>query len=98
MRYTYIVKVTFTHAASHVAQANWRPADDVDNRDQVRPGTPLRFASLRLHTMEKSLMSLRRTVEPGVHLSEKWSAQLVNVATSTSKRKLRMDALRLSTF
>ncbi len=28
--------------ASHVAQTNWRPAEDVGNYDQGRPGTPIR--------------------------------------------------------
>ncbi len=40
---------------SHVAQANWRPTEDVGNHDQDRPGAPLWTASLRLHTMEKGL-------------------------------------------
>ncbi len=27
--------------ASHIAQANWRPAEDVGNHGQGRPGDPL---------------------------------------------------------
>ncbi len=46
---------TFAHTASHVAHLNWRPAEDEDNHDQARPGTPLRTARLQLHTMEKGL-------------------------------------------
>ncbi len=43
------------HTASHVAQANWRPAEDMGNHDQGRPITPLRTAILRFCTMEKGL-------------------------------------------
>ncbi len=39
----------------YVAQANWRPTEDVGNHDQGRSGAPLRNASLRLSTMEKGL-------------------------------------------
>ncbi len=43
------------NTASHVAQANWRPAEDVGNHDQGRPGTPLRTVSHRSRTMEKGM-------------------------------------------
>ncbi len=33
------------HTASYVAQVNWRPAGNVGNHAQGRPGTPLRIAS-----------------------------------------------------
>ncbi len=45
----------FANTTSYVAQASWRPAEDVGNHDQGRPRTPLRTASLRLRTMEKGL-------------------------------------------
>ncbi len=44
-----------THIASHVAQNNCRLTEDVGHHDQGTPGTPLRTASLRPHTMEKGL-------------------------------------------
>ncbi len=40
---------------SHVAQTSWRPAENMGNHDQCRPGTALRTASLRPRTMEKEL-------------------------------------------
>ncbi len=40
---------------SHMAQTNWRPAEDMGYHDQGRPGTDLRTASLRPRTMEKGL-------------------------------------------
>ncbi len=39
----------------NVAQTNWRPAEDVGDHNQSRPGTLLRIASLRPCTMEKGL-------------------------------------------
>ncbi len=47
--------IDFAHTASHVAQTNWGPAEDVGNHDRGRPGTPVRTASLRPRTMEKGL-------------------------------------------
>ncbi len=44
---------TSAHTASHMAQTNRRPAEDVGNHDQGRPGTDLRTASLRPRTTEK---------------------------------------------
>ncbi len=44
---------TSAHTASHVAQTNRRPGEDVDNHGQGRPGTDLRTASLRPRAMEK---------------------------------------------
>ncbi len=44
-----------SHTTSHVAQASWRPAEDMDNHDQGRPGTALWTANLRPRTMEKGL-------------------------------------------
>ncbi len=44
---------TSAHTASHIAQMNRRPAEDVGNNDQDRPGTDLRTASLRPRTTEK---------------------------------------------
>ncbi len=38
-----------------VAQTNLRPAEDMRNHGQGRPGTPLRTASLRPRMMEKGL-------------------------------------------
>ncbi len=38
---------SFSHTASYVAQTSWRPAEDMGNHDQGRPGTALRTASLR---------------------------------------------------
>ncbi len=35
--------------------SNWRPAEDVGNYDQGRPGTPLRTTSLQPRTTEKGL-------------------------------------------
>ncbi len=46
---------TSAHTAWHMAQTNRRPAEDVGNNDQDRPGTDLRSASLRPRTMEKRL-------------------------------------------
>ncbi len=46
---------TSAHTASHMAQANRRPVEDVGNHGQGRPGTDLRTASLRPRTMEKGL-------------------------------------------
>ncbi len=43
------------HTASNVAQANLRPAEDVGNYDQGRPGTPLRTASPLPRMMEQGL-------------------------------------------
>ncbi len=49
-------------------EANWRPAEDMGNHDQSRPGNPPRNASLRLRTMEKGLdeyiVSSHRAVRP----------------------------------
>ncbi len=39
-----------------MAQANWRPIEDVGNHNQGRPGAPLRIVSLRLRTMEERLL------------------------------------------
>ncbi len=44
-----------THTASHVAQTSWRTAEDMGNHDQGRPGSDLRTASFRPHTMETGL-------------------------------------------
>ncbi len=35
--------------------SHWRPTEAVDKHDQGRHGTPIRTASLRLHTMKKGL-------------------------------------------
>ncbi len=45
----------FAHIASHVAQADRRPTEDVGNHDHGRPGTPLLVANRRLRTMENGL-------------------------------------------
>ncbi len=65
-----------------VPTANWRPAEDVGNHDQGRPGVPLQTANLRLRTMEKghgemSLGSSHGTVEPEVPQYVTWSTLLV---------------------
>ncbi len=44
-----------SHTASHMALTSWKPAEDVGNHYQGRPGTTLWTASLRPHAMEKGL-------------------------------------------
>ncbi len=43
------------NTASHVAQASWRPAEDMGNHDKSRSETALRTASLRPRTLEEGL-------------------------------------------
>ncbi len=45
----------FIYTASHMAQANGRPVEDVGKQDNGSNGTSLRTTGLRLHTMEKGL-------------------------------------------
>ncbi len=75
-----------TNTASLVAQANWRPAEDVGNHDQGRPGAPLRTASYR--TGWKSLESSHRCLRPWRGLLDWWSRlnpPRVNTDTITSR-------------
>ncbi len=51
---------TSAHTASHVTQTSWRPAEDMNNHNQGRPGTVFRTASLRPRTMEEGLKQDRR--------------------------------------
>ncbi len=43
------------YLACSVGELPWRPVEDVGIYDQGRPGTPLRTAGLRPHTIEKGL-------------------------------------------
>ncbi len=47
--------ITSVHNNSYVAQAGWRPAEDVGTHAQGKPGTSLWTVSLRLRTLEKGL-------------------------------------------
>ncbi len=67
-------QTTLFHAVSRVAQTNWRSAEDVSYHSQGRPGTPLRTANRRIRV---KVLSLQRTVEPGLPPSATWSIQLV---------------------
>ncbi len=49
-----VEKIPFTPPIG-LAQTTWRPAENVGNHDQVRPGTARRNTNLRPPTMEKGL-------------------------------------------
>ncbi len=43
-----------------MAQANWRPAEDMGNHDQGGPGTPLRLRTMKKGLRESELALDRR--------------------------------------
>ncbi len=58
-----LIKDFLLPTTSHMAQTSWRPAEDMGNHDQGRPGTALRTESFRPRMVEKGLSEFMFIIE-----------------------------------
>ncbi len=68
---------SFAHIASHVAQADWRPTEDVGNHDHGRPGTLSWSRIVGYARWRMDWVKVSGTVKSGMLLPETWSILLV---------------------